>query len=80
MESGLRTVTPLLDLAVARARELSPDQQDTLASLLLEEVGSEAAWDRSLAGSQDLLARLADEAAAERAAAAARVGGERTPP
>jgi hypothetical protein len=67
-------MTDLLERAVARARALPPDQQDTLATLLLDEMGAEAGWQRRLDASPDLLARLADEALADLAAGRASDG------
>lgn len=58
-------MTALLEKAFAKASALPEDQQDALASLLLEEIEDEARWDAAFAGSQDLLASLAAEAMAE---------------
>ncbi len=58
-------MTALLEKAVARARELPDEEQDALAALILAEIEDEARWDEAFAGSQDLLARMADEAMQE---------------
>jgi hypothetical protein len=58
-------MTQLLERAVNEAARLPETEQDALASLLLEEIASEARWSESFASSQDTLARLADEALAE---------------
>jgi hypothetical protein len=53
-------MTALLEQAIAAIHKLPPDQQDTIATLILEELADEQAWDRAFANSQDALARLAD--------------------
>ncbi|MEM1042053.1 MAG: hypothetical protein AAGI91_05430 [Bacteroidota bacterium] len=58
-------MTTLLEKAVARAAELTDEQQDALATLLLEEIEDEARWDAAFAGSQDLLSQMAAEAMEE---------------
>ncbi len=58
-------MTTLFEKAVAKASELPDDQQDALATLLLEEIEDEAQWDAAFADSQDLLARMAAEAMEE---------------
>jgi len=59
-------VSKLLDQAFSEASKLPEDQQDELAALLLEEIRSERRWQEAFAQSQDVLARLAGEAAEER--------------
>ena len=44
---------------------LPPEEQDAVASLILEEIESEKRWDELFADSQERLARLAEEAIAE---------------
>ena len=61
-------MTKLLDRAIAKARELPPDQQDAIAAFLLEEIEGDAAWDRRFAASPALLSDLADAARLEAAA------------
>jgi len=58
-------MTQLLEKAFAQAAKLPPAQQDELAQRLILELADEQAWDKAFAGSQDALARLANEALAE---------------
>ena len=58
-------MTTLLEKAFAKAAELSDSEQDVLARWILEELEDEERWQASFAKSQDILARLADEALAE---------------
>jgi hypothetical protein len=58
----------MLQTAMERAAELPSEEQDRVASWLLEELRDEAHWNRQFAGSQDFLAELAAEARAERSA------------
>ena len=58
-------MTKLLEKAFAEAAKLSQEEQDAVATLLLEELASERRWNEAFAKSQDKLAALADEALAE---------------
>ena len=58
-------MTPLLEKAFAEAAKLSPEDQDTFARWILEELEDEARWQQAFDQSADLLARLADEALAD---------------
>ena len=58
-------MTNLLKEAFAKASKLPPQEQDALASILLDELASERRWARAFARSQKQLGRLADEALAE---------------
>lgn len=58
-------MTELLEQAIEHLRTLDADQQDAIATLIMEELEDEAKWDASFASSQDLLADLAAEAMAE---------------
>ena len=58
-------MTALLEKAVAKASALSADDQDALASLLLDEIEDDARWDAAFARSQGVLAALAAEAMEE---------------
>lgn len=58
-------MTKLLEEAFAEAAKLSPQEQDALAAVMLEELASERRWDQAFADSADLLAQLADQALAE---------------
>ncbi|OFX09039.1 MAG: hypothetical protein A2516_11290 [Alphaproteobacteria bacterium RIFOXYD12_FULL_60_8] len=63
----------MLERAIAQAVCLPEDEQETLASLMMEEMESERAWDESFANSQDKLGELARKAKAQHAR------GETTP-
>ena len=58
-------MTNLLKEAFDKASELPPEEQDTFARFLLAELESEARWSQAFARSQDVLAKLADEALEE---------------
>ena len=58
-------MTQLLERAMGEAAQLPESAQDALASLLLEEMASEARWTEAFTGSQDQLAKLAADALAE---------------
>jgi hypothetical protein len=58
-------MTTLFEKAIAKVSALPDDQQDALATLLLEEIEDEDRWDTAFADSQDLLARMAAEAMEE---------------
>lgn len=58
-------MTDLLKSAFAEAAKLSPEDQDVIASRLLEELAAEDGFDRKIAGSTDKLAELAREAMEE---------------
>jgi hypothetical protein len=55
-------MTQAFSAAIATAAKLPPEEQDVLASILLEEIGSEERWSGLFAGSQNLLQELAAEA------------------
>jgi hypothetical protein len=58
-------MTDLLERAIAQLQNAPIDRQDAIATLILEELEAEQAWDASFARSPDLLAQLATEAMAE---------------
>ena len=58
-------MTKLLKEAFEKASQLPPDEQDSFAAVILYELESEQRWQELFAGSQDALAKLADEALAE---------------
>lgn len=58
-------MTQLLEEAFARAAKLPEQEQNSVAAWLLEELASEARWDKAFAESADRLAALAEEALAE---------------
>ena len=58
-------MTMLLEKAFSEANKLGPENQDTIAAIILEEIIAERKWDDAFAGSHDKLALLADEALKE---------------
>jgi hypothetical protein len=58
-------MTKLLQRAFDEASKLPEGEQDALGRVLLEELASERRWEEIFAGSEDLLAELADQALAE---------------
>ena len=58
-------MTKLLKKAVERVSALPDDEQDAIATVILEEIEDEARWRASFAKSREALARLADQARAE---------------
>ncbi len=55
-------MTALLEKAVHEISSLPNEQQDALASLILEEMESEAKWDKLFSESQSQLSKLASRA------------------
>lgn len=58
-------MTKLLEQAFAQAAQLPAGEQDAFAGFVLAELESEERWTRAFEGSQDELANLAQEAAAD---------------
>ena len=58
-------MTKLLKKALESVSALPDDEQDAIASIILDEIEDEARWRASFARSQEALARLADQARAE---------------
>ncbi len=58
-------MTKLMKAAIKRVSNLPDDEQDAVASIILEEVEDEVRWQATFAKSQDVLARLAEGARAE---------------
>jgi len=58
-------MTKLLDKAIAAARKLPPEEQDTVGAIILEEIADEARWAEKYAATQDVLENLAEEALEE---------------
>ena len=52
-------MTQLLEQAITKVQGLPTEEQDAIASLILDELANEAAWDQAFARSQDQLAKLA---------------------
>ena len=61
-------MTQLLEKALSEVAKLPAAEQDDVAAILLDELASERRWTESLAKSQDVLARLAEDALSEHAA------------
>lgn len=55
-------MTELLQKAFDEASKLPREQQDAIASLLLEELKADQTWDQAFSRSPSALQRLADEA------------------
>lgn len=58
-------MTERLEQAIAQLKTLPSEQQDAIATLILEELEEEQRWSDSFARSPNLLAKLAAEAMAE---------------
>jgi hypothetical protein len=58
-------MTKLLQQAFDTASRLPPEEQDAFAKWILYELESEQRWNELFASSQDMLAKMADEALAE---------------
>ena len=58
-------MSKLLEEAMAKLTELSEEDQDSIASWLLEELESETRWEALLSESGTALGRLGDQALAE---------------
>ena len=58
-------MTDLLERTITKLRDLSVEQQDAIAMMILEELDDEIKWERSFEGSQNFLAKLAGEAMSE---------------
>jgi hypothetical protein len=58
-------MTALLEQAFSEAAKLTPEEQDSLAAWLLEDLHAEQRWQHSFTRSRGTLADLADEALAE---------------
>jgi hypothetical protein len=58
-------VTKLLEEAFTALSKLPEEDQDAIATLILEELISERQWTEAFAKSQDQMSRLADEAIEE---------------
>jgi hypothetical protein len=61
-------MTQLLEKALNEVNKLPAAEQDAVAAIVMEELASERRWSESIARSQDVLAKLADQALAEHAA------------
>jgi len=54
-------MTDLLEKALTEIQNLSSEEQDAIAALILEEIADERKWDEAFSNSQDQLAKLADK-------------------
>lgn len=61
-------MTRLLEKALSEVAKLPASEQDAVAAILLDELASEQRWMESFAKSQDVLAKLAEEALSVHAA------------
>ena len=66
-------MTTALEEALAEVAKLPPEEQDVLATLLLDEIRSEQRWSATFAQTQDGLRSLAAEALAEHKRQAAQI-------
>ncbi len=55
-------MTSLLEKAFKEAAKLPDLEQNIIAKLVLEEISAEKKWEKTFAESEDILAKLADEA------------------
>ena len=58
-------MTKLLEKALIEIHKLPPEQQDFIATVILEELETERRWNKSFAESQEILSKMAAEALAE---------------
>jgi hypothetical protein len=58
-------MTELMERAIQLVSPLPVEEQDAIASQLIDELESEAGWNASFACSHDLLEQMADEALRE---------------
>jgi hypothetical protein len=67
-------VSELMDQAIQKIKQLPERDQESIASIILQEIESEHRWDELLGRpeSADVLSRMADEALAEARAGRAR--------
>ena len=58
-------MTKLLEQAIAKIKNLPDNEQDIIATIIIEEIEDEIQWEKAFADSQDILAKLAAEAMTE---------------
>ncbi len=58
-------MTELLEQALAKIKNLPDNEQDAIATIILEELEDKMKWEKVFADSQDMLAELAAEAMTE---------------
>ncbi len=61
-------MTKLLEKALNEVAKLPSAEQDAIAALVLDELASEQKWSELFSQSQDVLAKMAEEALAEHSA------------
>lgn len=58
-------ITQLLEEAFSQATKLPSEEQDALASLMMEEMSAKKKWDDAFSNSQDRLSEMGQQALAE---------------
>ena len=58
-------LTASLEKAFAEASKLSEEEQNALATWIIQEIASEKRWEKAFSGSRDKLAQVAEEALEE---------------
>jgi hypothetical protein len=58
-------MTELLERAIAKLQTLPESEQNTIASIILDEIEDERRWDKAFSRSPDVLAKLAASAMVE---------------
>jgi len=61
----LKIMNKILDEAFKAAQKLPAAEQAALGAIILDEIADEARWAKTFATTQDVLAKLADEALEE---------------
>jgi len=54
-------MTQLLKNAIEQVQNLSSDEQDAIAAIILEEIADDRKWDETFARSQEQLSKLAEK-------------------
>lgn len=58
-------MTQLLEKAITEVSKLPEEEQDAIATLILDEIIDEQQWDQQFARSQDCLSQMADKVRAD---------------
>jgi hypothetical protein len=58
-------MTQLLQQAIEQVQKLTSDEQDAIATMILDEIVDERRWDEAFARSQDQLSKLAEKVRAD---------------
>jgi hypothetical protein len=61
----MQMMTELLEKAISKLKALPTEEQNAIASLILDEPEDDQRWEESFASSADMLAKLGAEAIAE---------------